>query len=449
MVIYQRRLRFRGNGCYCKILPVFDEETEALTPFKVNGQNGGWIRVYPSVRLSTAIQPVRFIPYVIGNNISMLSSPIVRLQQAIADARRRNIIIPSWETVFPKSYQSGIDPVIIFDRISYFVLAVVFQLTEEEVYNPPLFPCLLQLPKSAGESLNKITHDILQPDGTLVKFTPRQAHSVVRDGVNTIIPSHYQVDVIPADSVGYVADYNSYIEFVKTNRLSWDKLIQIPPVEEQIQLLAYSNVPKSLMAYTFGNEFATIPNEQYWKDAHQQLEKELAGSSGTPAMKSAYPEQHREDMKYWYEVARPNTPPNVPVNPYAPPVPPVGFPSAAFQQKATFPTPIPQPGAFYGSISTPAPSPMPIPQTTGEQVRIIPPAVPQPESQPHPQSYNVQNQGTPNSPQVQRPSIFNIPGVIPDDSPEDLNPIVSVPAKKVLERLHKNRVESQDENSGS
>lgn len=434
MVIYQRRLRFRGNGCYCKILPVYDEETGTLTPFRENGQLGDWLRVYPAVRLSTGVQVVRFIPYVHGNNISMLSNPIVRLQQAIADAQRRKILIPSWENVFPKSFQSGVDPVIVFDRISYFVLAVVFQLTEEEVFNPPLFPCLLQLPKSAGESLRNIKHDILQPNNMLVKFTPRQAQSVVQNGVNTIIPSHYQVDVVPIESIGYNGDLDSYIEAVKNTQLSWNKLIQIPPIEEQIQLLAYSLVPKSLMAYTFGREFLHVPNPQYWEDAHRQLEQELAISShSAPNVKAVSPVQPytREIHSEPSFSPFPSNPvgyvdpksfnPNMTSNPYGNyqvQPPPGVFPSGVPQNPG-----IPKNSSFVTPQPTPVVNNIPnnnqMPFRSGEIGMNT--------------EQMLSNQPTPN------PQFLNIPGVVPDDSLEDLNPIVSVPAKKVLERLHQNR----------
>jgi len=279
MDVVERRVRFQGTGTIFKILPLYDPESNKLTPFIENGAPGDWIRTYPSVRLLTPIGILRFRPYDPSNMAAAFSNPIVRLKSSVSIATAQGFAPPSWRPLFDrKSYSNVQNLPITFDQSCYFFLAALYTLgVDQTVYSPPMFPVLIQCSKSAGEAIRRITTpDLLYDLNVMVKLVPRQGGAGQTPG--SFIPSHYEVSVLTATDLGIAPEqFKIYIDEIEKNKLSWDRLAQIPSIEDQIRMLVGSAVPPSLMAYTFGDEYIGVTDRNYWVRAKEELERELNG----------------------------------------------------------------------------------------------------------------------------------------------------------------------------
>ena len=339
------RPKFSGVGCIMRIFPLYDPDTNSLTPIRVcdieNAAGvlcGDWTRAYPHVRLfgPTNSRPVQFIPYNPMDPVAAANNPITILYNSVLKAVDNKVAPPTWANIFSTSganWTQKTRPSVEFTSLRYFVLGALVSINGQRQVPPlggsPSGPFyLIQLAKSAGDELVRLAEseeidfiDLNSQYYVQVQPVPGQR---LADG--SIQPNRYMVTVNTPEYFREPAhDFKPVINAIMQQKYCWDNILRVPDVRQQVALLLSSAVPLDAIVYAFTDTPLEehIPAETL-KRGKVQLQK-LFGARDAMFDAPKAPEQH------------PSAPLPTSVTRVSPatPVPPTSVPPAPFTSSDT------------------------------------------------------------------------------------------------------------------
>ena len=257
--------RFASSGTVLHVLRPYYETSDAAADTLF------WIRgfVTVSIRIGGSIKNFVLKP---TSQIEYLRNPIIILRNAIQSARNNQLLLPTWADLFSRNR-----PIIAVDEVRYYLLAAVFQ-NNNRTYNPPLgyLPgsplVMVHLSKTAGEGIiRQVVENGVDP------FDPNTVFELAPDSTGNMgqfAPNRYVVHKREVKGLNFEPVQKVILE----RRYSWDddSILKEPSLEEQIQLLQYSDVPATAVVYALAEtEYRELFTKAYLDAALAKLEASM------------------------------------------------------------------------------------------------------------------------------------------------------------------------------
>lgn len=266
---YLTRPRFDSKGMVFK--PIFYSSILDPVPLKK----------FIFVDLVVGADVVQFVPYSADDVLGRFSNPFHILYGAITNVRRRNqwlAAISAWSNIFPENPGSGFSCVNMFGRT---VIPAIIYRDDDNVYDVPrglqgnrvllgLSPTAINGLLEQVRQLGPVARD---PAGPVFYLEPRKAKSVG----NTVTMSSYAVTAVENPN----PNLSQSIAQLSEEEFSFDDVLRPLNLDEQVELLCYSGVPKSAVVYALhGHALLSNLPENYVEAGNEELRALQQGNSG-------------------------------------------------------------------------------------------------------------------------------------------------------------------------
>lgn len=275
------RPRFDSKGMIFKPLCYSCASDSDLLPYKK----------YVFVDLVIGADVVQFVPYDANDILGRFSNPFHILYGAVVNVRRRKqwlSAISAWSNVFPENPGSGFSCVNMFSRA---VLPALIYRDDDTVYDVPRGlrspRILLGLSPTAINSLldqaRQLGASVRDAGGPVFYLEPRRARAVG----NTMMMSSYVVTPVENPNPGLVPEIHKLLD----EFFDFSEVLKPLSLDEQLELLAYSAVPKSAVVYALTDtDLITRLPARYveaGKEELRALQQAVPSYTGHPAVPPA------------------------------------------------------------------------------------------------------------------------------------------------------------------